>query len=190
MMQTRMSKNDRHEQLLTLAAEMVTQQGADRLTLQTLAERAGVSKPITYNHFGDRKGLLTQLYQGYDDRLIRDIRAIKQPADATLADLANTLAVAYFRCVVRNGHVYDAVIAALCSYPDFTDLRTRICRFFVAFYREHFGSVADVHNTQTTPILIAIYGASDELARAVTNGDLVKDEAVSTLTALIVRLLA
>lgn len=190
MTQTRMSKHDRHEQLLMLAAEMVTQEGADRLTLQTLAERAGVSKPITYNHFGDRKGLLTQLYQGYDDRLIRDIRAINQPDNATLADLANTLAIAYFSCVVRNGHVYDAVIAALCSYPDFTDLRTRICRFFVAFYREHFSSVADVNTSQKTAVLIAMYGASDELARAVTNGDLSKDEAISTLTALIISMLA
>ena len=55
---TRLSKQARREQLLDVAVAIVRTQGADGLTLVTLAEAAGVSRPITYDHFGTRPGLL------------------------------------------------------------------------------------------------------------------------------------
>ena len=184
-----MSRADRREQLLRLAADMVREEGAECLTLLALAERAGVSKPIAYNHFGDRKGLLVQLYQGYDERLVQDIRALDTDCAYTLDDSARRLARAYFDCTVRNGAVYDAVVAALCSYPEYRDLRTRICQYFVDFYRELFGPVVELSSEQSAGNLIAIYGASDELARALTAGLLSKPQAVDSLSTLIVRML-
>ncbi|GAA0684888.1 TetR/AcrR family transcriptional regulator [Marinobacterium maritimum] len=189
MTQTRMSKTDRREQLLGLAAEIVRKEGAERLTLLTLAERAGVSKPVTYNHFGDRKGLLVQLYQGYDERLVQDIRGLDQACAPTLEGLAHKLAMAYFECTLRNGEVYDAVVAALCNYPEYRDLRIRICRYFVDFYHELFGPVVQLEPSQSLGDLISIYGASDELARALTGGLLSKAEAVDALSTLIIRTL-
>lgn len=184
-----MSRADRREQLLRLAADMVREEGAECLTLLALAERAGVSKPVAYNHFRDRKGLLVQLYQGYDERLVQDIRALDTGCAYTLDDSARRLARAYFDCTVRNGAVYDAVVAALCSYPEYRDLRTRICQYFVAFYRELFGPVAKLDLEQCPGNLIAIYGASDELARALTAGLLSQSQAVDSLSTLIVRML-
>lgn len=190
MPRTRMSKADRREQLLEIAADIVREGGAEQLTLLTLAERAGVSKPITYNHFGDRQGLLLQLYQGYDERLVQDVRTLAPGADCSLKGLAHKLAVAYFKCTVRNGAVYDDVVAALCTFPEHRDLRTRICQFFVAFYRDLFAPAVVLSPEQDSAVLIAIYGASDELARALTAGLVGEDQAVDTLTELIVRLLS
>ncbi|MDT0267243.1 helix-turn-helix domain-containing protein [Streptomyces sp. DSM 44915] len=45
--------------------------GADGLTLVTLAEEAGVSRPITYDHFGTRPGLLLALYRRLDGSTTR-----------------------------------------------------------------------------------------------------------------------
>ncbi len=189
MTQTRMSKADRREQLLGLAAEIVHEEGAENLTLLTLAERAGVSKPVAYNHFGDRKGLLLQLYRGFDERLVQEIRVQDPACSLSLEERAHQLAMAYFDCTIRNGKVYDAVVAALCSYPEYRDLRTRICRYFVDFYRELFGPVVELDRTQHLGDLVAIYGASDELARALTAGLLSKAQALETLSALITRTL-
>ncbi len=47
----RLSKAERRCQLLDIALVIIREKGADRLTLGHLAVRAGVSKPITHEHF-------------------------------------------------------------------------------------------------------------------------------------------
>jgi AcrR family transcriptional regulator len=53
----RLPKEQRREQLLDTALAIVREQGTDAITLSYVAERAGVSKPIAYGHFGTRAGL-------------------------------------------------------------------------------------------------------------------------------------
>ncbi|MFC7557085.1 TetR/AcrR family transcriptional regulator [Pseudoroseomonas wenyumeiae] len=61
--QRRFSKAERRRQLLDTALLIVREEGADRLTLGHLAARAGVSKPVAYDHFGTRSGLLIEALQ-------------------------------------------------------------------------------------------------------------------------------
>ena len=63
-----MSKDQRRAQLLETAAVIVRAEGTDALTLARLAEQAGVTKPIAYEHFGTRAGLLIALYRYFDER--------------------------------------------------------------------------------------------------------------------------
>ncbi|MBC8136296.1 MAG: helix-turn-helix transcriptional regulator, partial [Fibrella sp.] len=56
-----MSKAQRREQLLQVAYEIIRSEGTDELTLARVAEQAGVTKPIAYEHFGSRSGLLIAL---------------------------------------------------------------------------------------------------------------------------------
>lgn len=51
---TRLSKPARREQLLDTAMAIVRAHGTDSLTLLSLAEAAGVSRPVVYDHFGTR----------------------------------------------------------------------------------------------------------------------------------------
>ena len=62
----RLAKPARREQLLDTALTLVREQGTDGLTLATLAEAAGVSRPIVYDHFGTRPELLLALYRQLD----------------------------------------------------------------------------------------------------------------------------
>ena len=62
----RLSNAERRRQLLDTALVIVREEGADRLTLGHLAARAGVSKPVAYDHFGTRSGLLIELYRSID----------------------------------------------------------------------------------------------------------------------------
>ncbi|HAC69990.1 MAG TPA: TetR family transcriptional regulator, partial [Pseudomonas sp.] len=52
--------------MLETARFIAREEGADRLTLGHLAVRAGVSKPVVYEHFGTRSGLLIELYRWLD----------------------------------------------------------------------------------------------------------------------------
>jgi AcrR family transcriptional regulator len=49
------------ERLLTAARELIQECGADGLTMDRLAERAGVGKGTVFRHFGSRAGLMLTL---------------------------------------------------------------------------------------------------------------------------------
>lgn len=72
----RLSKSERRQQLLETARLIVREEGADRLTLGHLAVRAGVSKPVTYEHFETRTGLLIELYRWIDTERIAAFRTL------------------------------------------------------------------------------------------------------------------
>ena len=65
---SRLSWEQRRDQLLDTAAAIVRAEGADALTLARVAEDAGVTKPITYKHFETRAGLLKALYHRIDEQ--------------------------------------------------------------------------------------------------------------------------
>ena len=51
----------RREQLLDVTSEIVTEQGFQAVSIQSVARRAGISRPIVYEHFDDLPGLLHAL---------------------------------------------------------------------------------------------------------------------------------
>lgn len=64
----RLTKEARTRQLLEVAWSLIGSEGTDALSLGRLAEAAGVTKPVVYDHFGSRNGLLVALYEDYDVR--------------------------------------------------------------------------------------------------------------------------
>lgn len=53
-----MSRADREQQMLDVAEEVFSEQGFTATTMDEIAERCGVSKPLLYDHFGSKDGLL------------------------------------------------------------------------------------------------------------------------------------
>ncbi|HMR13867.1 MAG TPA: TetR/AcrR family transcriptional regulator, partial [Arachnia sp.] len=53
---TRMSAAERREQLLVIARELFAERGFEGTSVEEIAARAGVSKPVVYEHFGGKEG--------------------------------------------------------------------------------------------------------------------------------------
>ncbi len=58
-----MSSTRSAQALVRAAVESIAEQGLDRLTLTTLARRAGVSRATAYREFGDKDGLIAAVAQ-------------------------------------------------------------------------------------------------------------------------------
>src|SRR5688500_5317424 len=99
----RLSKPQRREQLLAAAMAIVRDEGADALTLGALAERAGVSKPVVYEHFGTRAGLLIALYRLIDERQVKVFEAALERAPRRLTEIARLMSDAYMQCYESAG---------------------------------------------------------------------------------------
>jgi AcrR family transcriptional regulator len=76
----RMPRNARRAQLLESALEVFVAQGYHSAAMDDIAERAGVSKPVLYQHFPGKLELYLALLEQSSDRII----------DATRAALAST----------------------------------------------------------------------------------------------------
>jgi AcrR family transcriptional regulator len=53
----RMTGKERREQLLDIGRSLFADKGFDATSVEEIAQRAGVSKPVVYEHFGGKEGL-------------------------------------------------------------------------------------------------------------------------------------
>lgn len=65
----RMTGKERREQLLDVGRTLFAQRGFDGTSIEEIAAKASVSKPVVYEHFGGKEGLFAVVV----DREIRDL---------------------------------------------------------------------------------------------------------------------
>jgi AcrR family transcriptional regulator len=54
---SRMTGSERREQLIEIARRVFAERGFDGASVEEIAARAGVSKPVVYEHFGGKEGM-------------------------------------------------------------------------------------------------------------------------------------
>jgi AcrR family transcriptional regulator len=185
MSTTRLPAEQRLEHLLDCARALVREHGADALTLISLAKRAGVTKPITYRHFGTRDGLLTALYRQFDDEQTRAMEAALEAGTPDAAQTARIMATSYVDCALAAGSELGWLTPALQTSPALATYY-KGCR---ARHLERLGSVLSpfAKSPLGLPTLLAMTGAADSLSDAATAGTISREEAISALTETFMR---
>jgi AcrR family transcriptional regulator len=117
---SRLARDQRREAILDVAATMVADGGVDAVSMESVAERAGVSRPLVYKHFADRHDLLDALY--------------KRESDIVHAELAEAVTGAetvegMFRALVRGALRAEATRGAAFAALRAAGMRTRERRY-------------------------------------------------------------
>jgi AcrR family transcriptional regulator len=73
----RMSAAQRREQLIAIGRELFAERGYDATSVEEVAARAKVSKPVVYEHFGGKEGLYAVVVD-------REVRALLERITAAL----------------------------------------------------------------------------------------------------------
>ncbi len=73
---TRMSAEERREQVLDATKAIVTDAGFHAVSIEGVARRAGITRPIVYSHFGDLHGLLEALVERESARALGQLAAV------------------------------------------------------------------------------------------------------------------
>jgi AcrR family transcriptional regulator len=89
---SRLPRARRREDLLDAAVELIISDGVEAVSMESVADRAGVSRPLVYKHFSNRTGMLVELYR-------REARLMH--ADLTEAVRAEETIEGMFRALVR-----------------------------------------------------------------------------------------
>ncbi|WP_193789433.1 TetR/AcrR family transcriptional regulator [Nocardiopsis halotolerans] len=96
----RMTGKERRQQLVEIGRELFAERGFDATSVEEIAARAGVSKPVVYEHFGGKEGI----YAVVVDREMRTLLGMM--GEALTADSARSkienAAMALLRYVEEN----------------------------------------------------------------------------------------
>lgn len=183
----RLPREERTRQLLEVAWQLIGDEGTNALTLGRLAEAAGVTKPVVYDHFGTRNGLLAALYQDYDERQTRLFDAAIDATAANLQDKSRVIAASYVNCVLTQGREISDVVAALTGSPELAAVKKRYqhalidkCAAILAPFCAR-GALSPAG-------MWAMLGAADSLSDAAVAGDISEKQAQDELQAIILGL--
>ncbi len=179
-----MSKPDRRRQLLETAQGIVSEAGTEALTLQTLAERAGVTKPIAYEHFGSREGALIALYKRLDDEQINAAREALAQAPGTLDAVCQIIAASYIDCCVKLGPAFGAISAALEGSDEMHAVKTELRDTYLSKIRAALKPFVTLSPAKARALIIGFLGAADALGAEAAAGRLPRKTAVAVLAQL------
>jgi AcrR family transcriptional regulator len=100
-MSIRLPAPERREQLLHVSLEVFARQGFHGTSMNDVADAAGVTKPVLYQHFDSKRSLYLALLEEVGGRLITEVKAAT--ADATDGRRQTQQGFrAYFRWVARD----------------------------------------------------------------------------------------
>jgi AcrR family transcriptional regulator len=103
-----MPRQARRRQLLEAALEIFTSRGYHAAAMDEIAERAGVSKPVLYQHFPGKLELYLALLDESVDTLIKTVgTALRSTSDNR--DRVNATFSAYFDFVASQGEMFRLV---------------------------------------------------------------------------------
>lgn len=183
----RLSKADRRQQLLTTALDVIRTDGADSLTLGHLAARADVSKPVVYDHFGTRSGLLIELYRWIDTERIEAFRRTIASADKDRDETVASLADAYIRCASDLTGEFHIVGAALAGSAEMARVYTELLDQSVAMFVSVLKPFNQLTELAAIRLCVGLVGAGEALSAAIVRGKVSENDAIATFTEIISR---
>ena len=178
----RVSKQARHVLLLEAARELIRDVGTDDFTLGRLAERAGVTKPLVYDHFGDRAGVLAELYREFEAHQRAMLGVALRDVELEEAQVISVVAGAYVDCCLAEGRELADVVAALAGSARLSELRQAAEQAYFVMCRD---ALRPFSRSLDAAGLQAIVGAGDALARSALAGRIGPDDARGALARVI-----
>ena len=96
-----MTGRERREQLIAIGRALFAEKGYDGASIEEVSARAGVSKPVVYEHFGGKEGLhavivdravqdlMTRLLEDHIDLSGNRVKSVKEEDDLTTIQLSD-----------------------------------------------------------------------------------------------------
>jgi AcrR family transcriptional regulator len=87
---------------------LVRTKGAREVSMEAVAEHAGVSRPLVYKHFANRDGLLAAVYRREASKLHAEL-ASEVAATSSVEEMYRALLRGSIRATVERGHIFTAL---------------------------------------------------------------------------------
>lgn len=154
----RLSRVDRRDALLTAAAAILTGESVEAVTMEAVAERAGVSRPLVYKHFANRGELLAAVYQR-EAAVLHDELATAVRQATTVTDMFRTLIRGALKAQADRGTALAALRAAGGWNHALREEQRQRDQATVRYFATHVSRELGVGETQATLAVAILLGA-------------------------------
>ncbi len=87
----RMTAAERREQLLDVTRDLVVEQGFGAVSMEAVARRAGITRPVVYGHFPELGALLDAMLERESSRALSQLAEVLPQPDAASGSLRERL---------------------------------------------------------------------------------------------------
>lgn len=180
----RLPRGERREQLLDAAAAVVADEGPDGLTMEGVAQRAGVSKALPYQHFSDAEDVLLALAVREAAVIAERTSAVMSPG-LTLEEGLGASLRAYFDVVEERGTLLGAIFQyrfKAARQQEVQEVWAQLAGFFAQRFTEEHGLPKRLSLAAAYTFLTAVVGAQ----QVWLGGLVTRDQAEEILLRMIV----
>jgi AcrR family transcriptional regulator len=182
----RLPRSARRKQLLAAAQEVFVAQGYHAAAMDDIAERAGVSKPVLYQHFPGKLELYLALLDRHCDAIVAKVRAAMD-ATSDNKERVRGAVQAYFDFVDHESEAFRLVFESdLRNEPAVRERVERVERGCIAAITDTIISDTGVHKDRAQLLASGLVGAAETAAQFWLAGgrQVPKGEAEALLAAL------
>lgn len=167
----------RRAQLLRVADDLLRREGSDALRMDRLATAAGVTRPVVYEHFRSREGLLSALIEEYGSYATSRAEEAFQSCDGLVPGLCAAFG-AFLDGVQERGPGLAMVLYPLRFGPEIESASRRIRRAGIAHWASHIRSQTKLGPRRAEAVATCLVGAllalSDQMAEGALSRRLVE----------------
>lgn len=169
-MRSRLPATERRRQLLVVARDVFAERGFHATSMDDVAEAAGVTKPVLYQHFANKRALYIELLDDVAARLLAEITEATARAGRPREQVEYGFA-AYFRFVAANQSAFRLMFGA--SVRNDAEFAVRAERAIAQIAEVVAGLIdVDAPADQRLALAHAVVGMAEATSRrAVADGD-------------------
>jgi AcrR family transcriptional regulator len=182
----RLPRDARRLQLLRAAQDVFVAQGFHAAAMDDIADRAGVSKPVLYQHFPGKRELYLALLEEQVDELTERVRQAMAATEDNRARVDAAVG-AYFDFIDADGEAFRLVFESdLRNDPDVRRIVDRGSRASIEAIAEVIAEDTGTDRERALLLSAGLTGLAETSARwwLAGKGTVSRDEAVSLMSAL------
>src|SRR3954467_2369861 len=183
---SRLPRSARRVQLLQAAQDVFVAQGFHAAAMDDIADRAGVSKPVLYQHFPGKRELYLALLEEHVGQLADRMSEALATTDDN-AERVHGAVTAYFEFIDAEGEAFRLVFESdLRNDPDVRTVVDRGTELCVEAIAEVIAADTGADRERALLLAAGLTGLSETSARwwLARKGTVSRDEAVSLMAAL------
>ena len=182
----RMPRRERRAQLLESALEVFVAQGYHAAAMDDIAERAGVSKPVLYQHFPGKLDLYLALLDASCDTIIDNCRAALSSTSVNRERVEAPLRVFYSYVAAKEGAFRLVFESDLTSEQDVRERVDRVTTECAAMIADVIRADTGLPDEASELLAVSLVGMAQVSARfwLAGGGDISQDTAASLIAGL------
>ena len=180
----RLPRTERRAQLLAAAQEVFVSRGYHAAAMDDIADRAGVSKPVVYQHFPGKMDLYLAILDQHTAELLDDVRQVLEGTTDNKARVRGTIN-AYFEFVDRDDAPFRLVFESdLTNTGAVRERVESVERIIAHAIADVIAEDAGLHRAQAELLGAALTGMAQVTARSwLQSGRTIEREAAVELIA-------